>query len=74
MRELAAQVRLGHAATVLFVVQRGDCGVFRPADDIDPTYGRALRDAAAAGVGVLVYRAAVSPREIRIAAPLPAEL
>ena len=34
----------------------------------------ALRDAAAAGVQVLVYRAAVSPREIRIAEPMPAEL
>ena len=74
MRELAAQVRAGHAATVLFTVQREDCTVFRPADDIDPAYGEALRAAVQSGVQVLVYRAAISPGEIRLAAPLPAEL
>ncbi len=74
MRELAAQVRKGHAATVLFVVQREDCEAFRPADDIDPTYGKALRDAAASGVQVLAWRASVSPQEIRLAQALPVEL
>lgn len=74
MRELAAQVRGGHEATVLFVVQREDCPRFAPADDIDPAYGEALRDAAAAGVGVLAWRARVSPEKIVLAEPLPVEL
>jgi sugar fermentation stimulation protein A len=74
MGELAAQVRAGRRAAVLFCVQRMDCRVFRPADDIDPAYGEALRSAAATGVAVLAWRAEVSPRGIALVAPLPVEL
>jgi sugar fermentation stimulation protein A len=74
MRELAAQVRAGRRAAVLFVVQRMDCDRFVPADDIDPAYGKALRQAARAGVAVLAWRAEVSPRRIALAAPLPVSL
>jgi sugar fermentation stimulation protein A len=74
MRELAAQVRAGNRAAVLFVVQRGDCRTFTAADDIDPTYGESLRAAAAAGVMVLAWQARVSPREIRLVKALPVEL
>lgn len=74
MRELAAQVRLGNRAAVLFTVQRMDCHTFRPADDIHPEYGEALREAVAGGVVALAYRASVTPREIRLVAPLPVEL
>ncbi len=71
MQELAGQRRLGNRAVVLFVVQRMDCRVFTPADDIDPAYGQALREAARAGVEVLVWRAEVSPVGIELAEPLP---
>ncbi len=74
MRELAAQVRAGDRAAVLFVVQRGDCRRFTPADEIDPTYGKALRAAAAEGVQVLAYQAKVSPKEIKLVKSLPVEL
>jgi sugar fermentation stimulation protein A len=74
MGELAAQVRAGQRAAVLFAVQRMDCTRFRPADEIDPAYGVALRRAAAAGVAVLAWRAEVSPRAIALAAPLPVRL
>ncbi len=74
MGHLADEVRAGHRAAVLFVVQRMDCDVFTPADDIDPAYGEALRTAAAAGVAVLAWQAAVSPAGIALAAPLPVEL
>ena len=74
MAELAAQVRAGNHAAVLLVVQRMDCDVFEPADDIDPVYGAALRKAAAAGVRVLAWRADVSPEGIELAAPLPVRL
>ena len=74
MAELSAQVRAGHSATVLFVVQRMDCRVFRPADDIDPGYGQALRAAAATGVRVLAWQAEVTPWGIVLAAPMAAEL
>jgi len=74
MAELAAQVRAGQRAAVLFVVQRMDCARFVPADDIDPTYGEALRRAAAAGVAVLAWQADVTPQGIALAQPLPVGL
>lgn len=74
MAELAAQVRAGRRAAVLFVVQRMDCRRFTPADDIDPTCGTALRRAAAAGVAVLAWQAQVSTRRIVLAEPLPVSL
>ena len=74
LRELANEVRRGNRAVMLFVVQRGDCHRFAPADDIDPLYGKTLREAAAAGVEMLAYRARVSPRELRMERPLPVVL
>ena len=74
MAELAREVRAGHHAAVLMVVQRMDCEAFEPADDIDPAYGIALRKAVAAGVRVLAWRAHVSPEGIELTAPLPVRL
>jgi sugar fermentation stimulation protein A len=42
----------------------------RPADAIDPVYGRTLRDAIAAGVEVMAWRAKVTPEAIAIDARL----
>jgi sugar fermentation stimulation protein A len=66
LRELMRLKRQGHRAVVFFVVQRGDCGHFRPADEIDSEYGRWLRRAVKAGVEVLPYVAKVTPRGIAI--------
>jgi len=71
---LAALRRDGSRAVLLFVVQRADCGSFEPADDIDPAYGAALRDAAAAGVEVLALRVRVAPTGIRYQCPLSVTL
>jgi sugar fermentation stimulation protein A len=60
LRELIRLKRRGDRAAVVFVVQRGDCNYFRPADEIDPEYGRWLRRAAKAGVEVLPYVAKVT--------------
>src|SRR6185436_13653086 len=51
--ELARLARAGKRAVQFFFVSRADVELFRPADAIDPEYGRALRRAAAAGVEVL---------------------
>jgi sugar fermentation stimulation protein A len=64
LRELMRLKRRGHRAAIVFVIQRGDCHTFRPADEIDPEYGRWLRRAVKAGVEALPYRATVTPREI----------
>jgi sugar fermentation stimulation protein A len=74
MAELAAQVREGRRAAVVFTVQREDCDRMTPADDIDPAYGAALRKAVKAGVQVLAYQARVTPEEIVLARRLPVRL
>ncbi len=56
VRELAQVARGGMAGCVLFVVQRPDDDALAPNDDDDPAFGRALREAAEAGVAVLAYR------------------
>jgi sugar fermentation stimulation protein A len=74
LRELIRLKRRGHRAALVFVVQRGDCAFFRPADEIDPEYGRWLRRAARAGVAILPYVATVSRKEIILGRRLEARL
>ncbi len=71
LRELIRVVESGDRAALCFCVQRGDVKEVRPADEIDPDYGRALREAVASGVEVLAYRARVSPEEIRLQTRVP---
>ena len=74
LRELVRLKRKGHRAAIVFVVQRSDCEYFRPADEIDPKYGRWLRKAVNAGVEALPYQAQVTAREIILTRRLPARL
>jgi sugar fermentation stimulation protein A len=62
--ELGRVVAAGDRGVILFVIQRSDGTTFAPADDIDPTYGELLREAASSGVEVLAYRADVEPTGI----------
>ncbi len=71
LRELMTVVAQGGRAVIFFCVQRGDVQRVRPADEIDPLYGKTLREALAAGVEALAYRARVTPEEIVLATPLP---
>lgn len=71
LRELMRLKARGLRPVQLYCVQRGDVKEVRPADGIDHEYGRTLREAIAAGVEVLAYRAKVSPREIRLAERIP---
>jgi len=71
VRELIRLHRKGYRAALVFVIQRADCASFRPADEIDPVYGRWLRRGAAAGVEVLPYLARVAPRGITLRRLLP---
>lgn len=66
LRELMKLVKEGHSAEILFALQRSDCKVFSPADDIDPEYGRLLREAQKVGVQVTVALIDISPKEIRM--------
>jgi sugar fermentation stimulation protein A len=55
VRELAARVRTGDRAVVLFVVQRSDCNHCSVAADLDPAFAQALDLAMETGVEVLTY-------------------
>lgn len=72
--ELTRMVKRGDRAVQFFFVGRGDATRFRPADEIDPEYGRALRKAARAGVEVLAYSTRVRPRSLELARRLPVDL
>lgn len=74
LRELMHMVQEGQRAVLMFCVAHTGIERVRPADHIDPAYGRLLREAAAAGVEVMAYRAAISPEEIRLTQRIPVEL
>lgn len=61
LRELAALSKQGYGTYVLFVIQMADVKLLHPNDATDPAFGKALREAAAAGVRVLAYDCTVSP-------------
>ncbi|MFC6686888.1 DNA/RNA nuclease SfsA [Jhaorihella thermophila] len=71
MAELAEMARAGHRAVVLYLVQRTDSLRVGVAEDIDPAYAEALRQARAAGVEVLALGCDISPKGIEPRAPLP---
>jgi len=72
--ELSDMVAQGHRAVMMYLVQRPDCEVFSVAADIDPAYAEGLKTAVAAGVEVLCYGCAVSTDEIKLTAPVPAQI
>ncbi len=71
---LGTLARRGERGVLLFVVQRGDCRIVEPADDIDPAYGAALRQAVARGAEVLAVRARIRQDAIVPLDRLPVEL
>lgn len=71
---LARCVALGHRAVLLFCAPHTGIRRVTVADDIDPRYGEALREAVAAGVEVLAYGCVVTPAEVAIERALPVDL
>ncbi len=74
LEHLAALVRQGHQAWNVFVVQRQDARLMRPAVQVDPAYARELAAAHARGVGILVLQEKIEPPEITLASTLPFDL
>jgi sugar fermentation stimulation protein A len=72
LAELTEMVAAGKRAVMLYVVQRAATGLagFRVAEDIDPVYAAALRQAMTAGVEALCLTCHVTPQGITLAAPL----
>ncbi len=71
LRELMAMVDGGYRAVLVFSVQRADVNAVRPADEIDPLYGKTLREALTHGVEALAYGCRISPEEISLERSLP---
>jgi sugar fermentation stimulation protein A len=65
------QVAAGARAVLVYVVQRTDCAAFAVAEDIDPIYAGAFRDALAGGVEALCRACTISLDQIELAVPLP---
>ncbi|MDP1760819.1 MAG: DNA/RNA nuclease SfsA, partial [Deltaproteobacteria bacterium] len=74
LEHLRALVGQGHQAWNVFVVQRHDARVLRPAAAIDPAYARELAIAVAHGVNILVLQEKIAPPEITLASMLPFDL
>lgn len=66
IEELLTLKKKGHSAELLFVVQRDDCKVFKPADHIDPEYGKLLRKAHKEGVMITPVVCKLSEKGIEI--------
>jgi sugar fermentation stimulation protein A len=74
VEELVVALAEGYRAVVVFVVQRPDAEGFRPHDESDPDFGRALRWAVRQGVEVYAYACRVEPGCVEIDRPLPVHL
>ncbi|MCI8211064.1 XRE family transcriptional regulator [Pseudomonas sp. S25] len=70
LRELATLAREGVRAVLLYCVNLTGIEAVRPAQEIDPGYAAALREAVEAGVEVLAYGVHLTPEEIFIDRPL----
>jgi sugar fermentation stimulation protein A len=74
LSELEALVDTGNRCVMFYFIQRMDAGVFRPADQIDPEYGRGLRRAVRSGVEMLAYDVFIDLKGIRLNRRIPCEL
>ncbi len=74
LKELEQRVGAGDRSVMFYLVPRMDAKLFRPADHVDPVYGRELRNAVSEGVEILVYDAILDMEGIRLNRPLPYEL
>jgi sugar fermentation stimulation protein A len=74
LEHLRDLVKQGHEAWNVFMVQRQDARVLRPAAGIDPAYARELAAAAAQGVRIMVLQEKIEPPEITLASSLPYDL
>jgi sugar fermentation stimulation protein A len=74
LRELANVVTDGGRAVMFYLVQRVDCDRFTLANDIDPVYANAFREARAAGVEAICYACDITTAGITVAGALPLDV
>ena len=74
LEELMAMKTAGHRAVMVFLLSRGDADRIRPADEIDPAYGKTLRVAVAAGVELIGLRGVITPDSMTVSGTVPIDL
>ena len=74
LQELTRLCQEGYGAYVLFVIQMADVKYLHPNDATDPAFGKALREAAAAGVQVLAVDCCVTENTMEIRNPVEIKL
>ena len=74
LRELMVMVAQGKRAVLFFCVQHTGVQVVKPADHIDPAYGKQLREAAQSGVEIMAWRWRLSDQAAVADCPLPVDL
>ena len=74
LEELEKAVGEGFVSYVVFVLQMKGVVSFRPNDEMDPAFGKALRSAASAGVVVLAYDCEVTQTTLAVYGPVTVEL
>jgi sugar fermentation stimulation protein A len=72
--ELENLAEAGHRCMMFYFIQRMDAQVFRPADHIDPAYGRRLRQAVEKGIEVLAYDVRIDLQGIELKHNIPCKL
>jgi len=71
MQKLTAS---GSRCVMFYLIQRTDADVFKPADSIDPEYGKELRKAVKNGVEILAYDAVIDLKAIWLNRRIPCKL
>lgn len=66
LQEMMELMEQGYSCEMVYVVQREDCNVFSPADDIDPVYGELLRQAMQLGLKVSAFPAKLGHEQIQL--------
>lgn len=74
LRELMALKEQGFRAAMLYVVQREDVSVFKPAASIDAKYAQLLKEAHSKGVEIFVYQCKMGIDELGLKRSLPIDL
>lgn len=74
LRELTALAKEGYGAYVLFVIQMANVAYLHPNDATDPAFGKALREASAAGVKILAMDCTVTEDSMTIRRPVEVRL
>ena len=71
LQELTHLAQSGYGAYVLFVIQMDGVVHLHPNDATDPAFGKALRQAAAAGIQVLAVDCRIEPDSMTLNQPVP---